>query len=97
MAVDAVVNDIDFRPREPFEERLVRVVQHLVPLLEPFQLLGFGCPEGLRVFYRSVSGGFPVFQACLGDDVFGWVIDFTIHFCHFSVSLCYHKEPPPSE
>ena len=49
VAVEAVVDDVGLGADEPLVERLVRVVQHLRPLLEPLQLLGALLPEGDQV------------------------------------------------
>ena len=49
MSIDGVVDDIDFRPDEPFEKWFVRIVQHFIPLLEPFEFFGFFGPEPLQI------------------------------------------------
>jgi len=97
MPVNRVMDNIRFRPDEPFEERFIGIVQNLVPFLEPFQLFGFLGPKRLRILESVFSSRIPIFQDCLRDHVFGWIIDFPFHFFHFSISLCYHKGPPPSE
>ena len=48
MTVDAVIADVDFATDEPLSMRLFPD-QHLVPFLEPVELLGLLGPETFRV------------------------------------------------
>ena len=49
VAVEAVVGDVQLAADEPLVERRVRVVEHLVPLLEPVQTLGLAHPPALPI------------------------------------------------
>ena len=61
MAVDAVVRDVELRASEPFRERRVRPVEHLIPLGFPGdQLPGLARPESQPV------GGCLVVQSGVG-------------------------------
>jgi hypothetical protein len=52
--VQAVVGGVDLAAREPLVERRVRLVEDLVPLLEPVQVLGVAGPPLLRILVRLV-------------------------------------------
>ncbi len=55
MPVERVVAGIGDAAAEPAVERLVRVVENLVPLLEPMYFFGSLAPETLRVLDRPVE------------------------------------------
>ena len=78
MAVNRIVNDVDLCPHEPFEERLVRVVQDLVPLAEPFEFLGLFGPEPFEVLPGGRGQRLPVFQARLLDGFGGRIKYFAV-------------------
>ncbi len=90
MSVDAVMNDIYLRPREPLVKRLIRIVQHLVPFLEPFQFFCLGGPEALWIFQGTLRRGFPVLEDCLCDHFVGWIVDLAFHHSAVGLLLGHH-------
>ena len=88
------MHDIEFAAREPLEERLVGIIQNLVPLFVPIQVVGLGRPKILRVVMRDAHGGVAVFDAGavnhnlrrqINFGEFGNRCCFFIgHFCDFS-------------
>jgi hypothetical protein len=79
MAVNGVMNDIGLRTHEPLEERLVGIVQNLIPLLEPFKLIGFICPEALQILVSSLCQHIPILETRLRHDLFRGIKNFTFH------------------
>ncbi len=59
MTVNRVMNDIGFPSHEPLEERLVGIIQHLVPFLEPFQFFGFLRPKRLWILSEHLQPWHP--------------------------------------
>ena len=49
MAVDGVVNDVDFSAHKPLVEGGLAAIQHFVPFSEPIQVSGLFGPETLPV------------------------------------------------
>jgi hypothetical protein len=75
--VERVVDDVALRAGEPLVEGLLGVVEHLVPLPVPLELLGLGRPEAEQVVVRLPGERVPVLDAGLGQDLRGGVEDFT--------------------
>ncbi len=97
MPVDAVMDDVDLGIGEPFEERLVRIVQHLVPFLEPLQLVGLLLPETQRVLAGPLRHGIPVLEDRLVAHLLRGIIDLPFQLRHIAISLSHHEQPPPPE
>ena len=62
MAVQAVVDDVDLGADEPLVERLLALIQDLIPLAVPLQLLGLLGPEPLEILLRQLGRGLPVLE-----------------------------------
>ena len=80
MAVHGIVDDVDLAADEPLEEGLLRIVQDLVPFLEPFQFLGALGPETLQVGAGFLGERFPILDQGVPDDFMRWEIDLSFHF-----------------
>ena len=58
--VECVVTGIDLAAREPAVERLVGLVEDLVPFAKPMDLFGDFAPESLGVAQRAINGGLKI-------------------------------------
>ena len=62
VAVDGIVDDVGPGAHKPLEERLVRVVEHLVPFLKPVEFIGLVGPKALQILAGFFRKRIPIFQ-----------------------------------
>ena len=76
MSVKTIVHDVDLATDEPFEEGLLLIVKHFVPVLVPMKLVRLFRPEAFVVLFGCCRHLLPILHMCVTNVVFGWMEHF---------------------